>query len=449
MLGGETPFEDRRDAGRRLAGRLSGYRDERPVVFALPRGGVPVAYEISRALDAPLDVFVARKLGAPDQPEFGIGAVAPGGVRVLNELAVQRLGIPDDYLEGVTWRETAEVERRLRFFRGDRPEPEVAGRTAILVDDGLATGVTARAAVEALRRRRPGRLVLAAPVCAPQTAELLAQEVDDLVCLKSPSDLGAIGFWYRDFEQTPDEEVVRLLEGARREREGREGRGAAEERPVKVPVGAVELEGDLGVPAGARGVVLFAHGSGSGRRSPRNRYVARALREAGLGTLLIDLLTAEEERADLQTRHLRFDIGLLAGRLVAATGWLEREPDARNLRVGYFGASTGAGAALVAAAQRPEAVGAVVSRGGRPDLAGDALPRVEAPTLLIVGGDDAPVIGMNEEALSRMRAEKRLEIVPGATHLFEEPGALEEVARLAAGWFSRHLDRGPGAGSGN
>jgi putative phosphoribosyl transferase len=220
-----------------------------------------------------------------------------------------------------------------------------------------------------------------------------------------------------------------------------------EERPVMVSAGPVELEGDLGVPENAAGVVLFAHGSGSGRQSPRNRFVARALQRAGLATLLIDLLTPEEERVDLRTGHLRFDIGLLAERLVGATNRLMENPDTRGLRIGYFGASTGAGAALVAAAERPDAVGAIVSRGGRPDLAGDALPLVAAPTLLIVGGNDVPVIGMNEEALGRLRAEKRLEIVAGATHLFEEPGALEEVARLAAGWFARHLTRDPGSGA--
>ena len=218
MLGTGPPFRDRRDAGRKLARVLERYRGEHPVVFALPRGGVPVAYEVALALEAPLDVLVARKLGAPDQPEFGIGAVAPGGVRVLNEHAVGRLGIPEEYLDRVTAQETAEVGRRLRHFRGDRPETPVAGRAAILVDDGLATGVTARAAVEAMRLKGPGRLVLAAPVCALQTAEHLRPEVDDLVCLRCPPDLGAIGFWYADFDQTGDEEVVNLLEEARRSR---------------------------------------------------------------------------------------------------------------------------------------------------------------------------------------------------------------------------------------
>jgi putative phosphoribosyl transferase len=219
---GFPPFEDRRDAGRRLAGKLVRFKDERTVVFALPRGGVPVGYEISRALEAPLDVFVSRKLGAPDQPEFGIGAVAAGGVRVLNQDVVRRLGIPDDYVQKITAQELAEVGRRLRYFRGERPETEVVGRTVILVDDGLATGVTARAAVQALRLRKPRRLILAAPVCAAQTAALFKRAVDELICLEAPSDLGAIGFWYRNFEQTSDEEVVELLERARSER-GAEG----------------------------------------------------------------------------------------------------------------------------------------------------------------------------------------------------------------------------------
>jgi len=193
------------------------------------------------------------------------------------------------------------------------------------------------------------------------------------------------------------------------------------------------------VPDGAHGVVLFAHGSGSSRHSPRNQYVARVLRQAGLGTLLIDLLTADEESVDQYTRHLRFDIELLALRLIGTTDWLRQHPLTDELPIGYFGASTGAGAALLAAADRPDVVRAVVSRGGRPDLAGPALLRVHAPTLLIVGGADAPVIDLNERALELLGGEKELRIVPGATHLFEEPGALEEVARLAADWFARHL----------
>jgi putative phosphoribosyl transferase len=210
--------------------------------------------------------------------------------------------------------------------------------------------------------------------------------------------------------------------------------------PVRIAAGPVTLAGDLDVPEGARGVVLFAHGSGSSRHSPRNRFVAGALQEGGLATLLIDLLTAEEEDRERYTRHLRFDIGMLAGRLIDVTDWLAEQPQTHGLKVGYFGASTGAGAALVAAAERPEAVGAVVSRGGRPDLAGEvALARVRAPTLLIVGGEDTPVIALNRQAMAQMSSLVSLEIIPGASHLFEEPGTLEEVARLARGWFERFL----------
>jgi dienelactone hydrolase len=215
-----------------------------------------------------------------------------------------------------------------------------------------------------------------------------------------------------------------------------------EERLVRVVAGGVDLEGNLTCPEGARGVVLFAHGSGSSRHSPRNRFVARALQEAGLATLLIDLLTAQEERVDDRTAELRFDIGLLAGRVAGAADWLARWAETMALPVGVFGASTGGGAALVAAADHPHLIAAVVSRGGRPDLAGPALRRVQTPTLLIVGGHDTPVIALNRQALEQLgAAQKRLVIVPGATHLFEEAGALEEVARLAADWFTTHLHR--------
>lgn len=212
-----------------------------------------------------------------------------------------------------------------------------------------------------------------------------------------------------------------------------------EEHSVRVAAGAVTVEGNLVIPSGAAGVVLFAHGSGSSRRSPRNRAVARALQDRGLATLLIDLLTAEEEAVDLETAQLRFDIDLLADRLAGATDWLAERRETRGLRIGYFGASTGAAAALVAAVLRPREIGAVVSRGGRPDLAGDSLARVEAPTLLIVGGYDTEVIALNREAYGRLLCKKRVEIVPRATHLFEEPGALEAVARLAGDWFLEHL----------
>ncbi|MGB3682468.1 MAG: phosphoribosyltransferase [Rubrobacteraceae bacterium] len=212
-----TIFMDREDAGRQLAGLLSGYRDEDATVLALPRGGVPVGYEIARLLKAPLDVFVARKLGAPGRPELAIGAIAPGGVRIINERVVRQIGVPEGWIEAVSERELAEVGRRMRRFRGGGAGPEIRGRTVILVDDGIATGMTVRAAIQAIRKDFPRRIVLAVPVCAGATADELNSEVDELVCLQKPADLWAIGFWYENFHQLEDEEVLGLLGRSHRE----------------------------------------------------------------------------------------------------------------------------------------------------------------------------------------------------------------------------------------
>ncbi|MBE7385663.1 MAG: dienelactone hydrolase family protein [Leptolyngbya sp. SIO1E4] len=208
---------------------------------------------------------------------------------------------------------------------------------------------------------------------------------------------------------------------------------------ISITAGSVQLTGNLVIPTNAQGIVLFAHGSGSSRRSPRNRYVAEVLQEACLATFLFDLLTVEEEQIDQLTRRLRFDIGLLTDRLIRATDWIRQNPTTRQLKIGYFGASTGSAAALMAAAECPDAVSAIVSRGGRPDLAGSTLTRIKVPTLLIVGGDDTPVVALNQKAYQYIPAEKHLKIIPGATHLFEEPGTLEQVAQLASQWFRKYL----------
>jgi putative phosphoribosyl transferase len=437
-------FEDRRDAGRRLAELLARYRDDRPVVLGLPRGGVPVAAEVARALGAPLDVVVARKLGAPGMPEYGIGAIAEGGAVFVSAGALRELSIRPEEVSAIAERESVELLRRVRMYRGDRPFPEVRDRTVILVDDGVATGGTARAAIRAVRERQPRKLVLAVPVVAFQTAMALLPEVDDLVYLDAPEDFIAVGVWYRRFTQISDEEVVACLTEARRAvglaaaaGTGR-GEGGLEEREVSVAVGRLFLPGTLRLPRAARGAVIFAHGSGSSRRSPRNRFVAEVLGKRGLATLLMDLLTAEEEMTP--GGGMRFDVSLLAERLLGACRWLGSQPGMAALRIGYFGASTGAAAALLAAAEAPERCQAVVSRGGRPDLAGEAaLEAVRAPVLLLVGARDEPVEVLNRRALERLGGEKKLVVVPGASHLFEEPGALETVAELAAGWFGRWL----------
>jgi putative phosphoribosyl transferase len=438
-------FVDRVDAGRRLAVRLEHLRGEPVVVLGLPRGGVPVAYEVAMALGAPLDVIVVRKLGVPFQPELGMGAIGEGGVRVLNERVVRMAGVSEDEIAVVEARERAELDRRARRFRGDRPRVPLAGRIAVVVDDGIATGSTARAACQVARAQGAAKVVLAVPVAPPDWEERIGADADELVCLATPEMFFAIGQFYDDFSQTADEEVTDCLERAARGVPAMAvaGTGAvdppARDEDVEVQAAAVRLGGRLTLPEDSAGVVVFAHGSGSSRHSPRNRYVADVLNQARIGTLLFDLLTVDEEldRANV------FDIRLLARRLSDVTRWLRTQPDCAHLPVGYFGASTGAGAALWAAAEPDADVAAVVSRGGRPDLASPRLAEVRAPTLLIVGGRDDVVLDLNRQARARLRCESRLVVVPGATHLFEEPGTLRAAAEAARDWFAGHLAPSP------
>lgn len=437
-------FVDRADAGRQLAARLEHLRDERVVVLGLPRGGVPVAFEIAMALGAPLDVVVVRKLGVPFERELGMGAIGEGGVRVIDNEVLRHVGVSERELAQVESRERAELERRTRRYRPEGPRVNLEGRTVIVVDDGIATGSTARAACRVARSQGAARVVLAVPVAPSDWKARIDGDADELVCLDTPDWFFGIGQFYADFTQTSDEEVVGLLEQASheetttgRDRECRAGRPGRDEE-VDFRCGSVRLAGHLTLPDGAPGVIVFAHGSGSGRHSPRNRFVATILNEVGLGTLLFDLLTPEEER----DRANVFDVPLLAERLGAVTHWLCSEVDGKRLPIGYFGASTGAGAALWAAAEPGADIAAIVSRGGRPDLAAPRLADVEAPTLLIVGGNDTVVLELNRQAQARLRCENRLVVVPGATHLFEEPGTLQAAAEAARDWFDMHLASG-------
>ena len=440
-------FRDRVDAGRQLAAQLRSYRDAAPVVLGLPRGGLPVAYEVAQELGAPLDVCIVRKIGAPIQPELGIGAVSENGALHVDRDLMARVGVSDEDLAILVAEKQAEVEERVRTFRRGAPPLDVHGKTVLVVDDGIATGGTARAALQALRARGAGHLVLAVPVAASESLDELASAADEIVCLHPEEAFFAVGLWYEDFTATTDDDVIELLDRAKAERDRREPQRRRSERvrvprdrDIRIPLDGQWLEGRLSIPHAARGLVLFAHGSGSSRHSPRNQYVAAELQRSGLATLLLDLLTEDEEAVDARTAHLRFDIELLASRLVVATDWACAQDEIKDLPIGYFGASTGAAAALVAAASRPEVVHAIVSRGGRPDMAEESLGAVIAPTLLVVGGADPEVLQLNREALELMECEKRLEIVHGATHLFEEPGTLEQVARSAAEWFGRHLE---------
>ncbi len=417
-------FADRVDAGRQLAARLQHLRGEQLVVLGLPRGGVPVAAEVADALGAPLDVILVRKVGVPFQPELAMGAIGEGDVRIVNDDIVRATRVSAADFSRVERRERAELERRGVLYRGDRPRLALHGRTAVVVDDGIATGSTARAACKVAYELGAARVVLAAPVAPRSEVPQLRAIADDVVFVDTPDQMGAVGQWYRNFAATTDAEVVALL---RR----RDPAGVAVDRgphTVDLEIDGVTFKGDLTVPDHAVGLVLFAHGSGSSRKSPRNRYVAEVLNEAGFATLLFDLLTEHEE----QIRTNVFDIELLGSRLAGATRWAAGQRDLAGLPVGYFGASTGAGAALWAAAEPGLSIAAIVSRGGRPDLAGRRAEHVRAPTLLIVGELDTEVIGLNERAARLMRCPHQVVVVKGATHVFPETGRTRDRRRTGS-----------------
>ncbi len=416
------------------------------VVLGLPRGGVPVAEEVARMLEAPLDVIVVRKLGVPDQPELAAGAIGENGARVLNHDVLRATGTTQDQLAVVEARERDELAHRVVRFRQVRPRASLVGVTAVIVDDGVATGATARTACQVARAAGAARVVLAVPVAPFDWEQRFGTAADELIALSTPDGFWAVGQWYDDFAPVTDTEVVHCLERSGTPTSVRGGAvplstaGPTDvDEAVSIDAAGAVICGHLTVPHEATGVVVFVHGSGSSRHSPRNRYVAEVLLEAGLGTLLFDLLTADEERL----RANVFDIELLQRRLVDVISWLRRElvrlHGDRPMAIGLFGASTGAAAALAVAARPGAEVAAVVSRGGRPDLAGDTLTQVRTPTLLIVGGHDQAVLELNRSAQARLRGRSELAVVPGASHLFSEPGTLTHAAELARDWFLTHL----------
>jgi putative phosphoribosyl transferase len=429
----EGMYHDRDHAGQLLARELAQYAAEHPLVLAIPRGGIAVAAVVARVLNAELDVLYVRRLCVPGHEELALGAMADAQAPVVNRTVVESFAITRTAMDRVIAHERAELERRELALRGDRPPPVIEGRTVVLIDDGVVTGMTMRAAIGAVRARGAQRVVVAVPVAARETIPILQREADRVICPVQPEHVFSLGQFYEDFTPISSAFAQRIFEKATTVNDD----VATLELPI--PIGNVRIAGSLAVPRGARAVVAFAHGSGSGRLSPRNRFVAEELQRAGFATLLVDLLTAEEEAVDSQTQELRFDIELLAERTAGVVDWLQREPHTAGLPLGLFGASTGAAAALIAAARRSERVRAVVSRGGRPDLAEAALSQVTAPTLLIVGGYDHAVLELNRAAARRLRCRHRIEVVDGATHLFEEPGKLEQAAKLAVDFFQQQL----------
>ena len=428
-------FRNREDAAGQLCIALGRYRGHSPLVLAIPRGGVPIGRIVADVLGGELDVVLVRKIGAPSNPEFAIGAVDERGTVSLNEDA-ELAGADAAYVEREARRQLETIRERRRRYGAGRASIPVNGRTVIVVDDGLATGATMIAALDALRAQHPGRLVCAVPVASPESLSEVRRHADDIVCLATPMPFRAVGLYYRDFAAVEDDEVIAALGAS-------PPASRASERVLRIPVDGVQVDGDLVVPESPLGVVLFAHGSGSSRHSARNRHVARVLQRHGVATLLVDLLTPAED-IDPDTR---FDIPLLAWRLQAALLRIRGEPGLGRLPIGLFGASTGAAAAISVAAQLAGEVAAVVSRGGRPDLAPpNALSRVRTPTLLIVGGEDRHALNLNRAAQAAMGPWAELIVVPGATHLFEEAGALSKMAEHANAWFVRHFREDAQAG---
>lgn len=424
-------YLNRKHAGQLLAEKLLKYKNSNPQILALPRGGVPVASEIATALRAPMDVLIVRKIGAPYQPELAVGALCEDEAPIWNPSILSRMGLEPDDMHKIVKKESDKIKKQIQLFREGRELTAFEKKTVIVVDDGLATGSTMLAAVNYLKKKGVTEIIVAAPIAADTSCEKLRAEVAGVVVLDEREDLRSVGEWYIDFTQVSDEQVVALLEESRKLEKAQ-----INTQEIVMPLKSVKLIGDLTSFSSMKALIIFAHGSGSSRKSTRNRQVARYLNDRGFGTLLFDLL---EDQEALNRKNV-FDLGLLNERLVQATYFIRQQKNLKDIPIGFFGASTGAGAALIASAklQESEKIFAVVSRGGRPDLAGETLKEIVIPTLLIVGGLDYDVIDLNEQARKSLR-NCELKIVPDATHLFEEPGALENVSQLTEEWFSHYL----------
>lgn len=416
-------LKNRVEAGQFLALKLQELEFVNPCILALPRGGVPVAAEIAQQLDADLDLLLVKKIGMPGYEELALGAIAEQGPPYWIKELVSRSKLSEAQLAELAERKRLEIDKQSSKWRQGKSPIDIKGRDVILVDDGLATGATMTSAVHLVQQQSPRRIIMAVPVAPLSIVPEMMALVDEAVFLIQPEQFFAVGQWYEDFTQVEDEEVTRIL-----------SRNLSPSwQSIEIVDGDVRLPSLFFCPIEVKAVIIFAHGSGSSHLSARHKKVADALHQAGFATLRFDLLSTAES----QTRQNVFDIRLLQKRLRLGTDWVCRQETCKNMPVGYFGASTGAAAALAAAAADPR-IFAIVSRGGRPDLAGLDLSLVKAPTLLIVGGADGSVISLNEAAHRRL-SDSQVKIIPGAGHLFEEPGALEKVTEYAQDWFERCL----------
>jgi len=422
------PFPDRTVAGHWLAERVRDVTGATPVVIALPRGGVTVGAEVARVLHAPLDVAVVNRISLPDRPDVDLGAVDEDGHVCYDDTALARLRIPRNRLSDVVAEARDKITHSREMYRGARTLPRLTDRDVIVVDDGATTGSTARAALRMVRRHRPARLVLALPVASTEAVERLQEEADRVVALAVPETFHSLDRWYRDFSEVDEGQVAALLAEHRDLGESGDSR-----YPARFSAGGVELEGELIVPSVVRGTVVMA--SGHGRLAPHNQAIGTVLRAAGYATLLLDLLTPTEVSPEAD----ELAPAVLGERLAAGVRWIRRTPVVASAPIALLGAGQAAPGALDAAARLPGEVGAVVTHGGRVDLAGEALTQVRAPTLVLVQGSDSFVRELAEWTLGRMTGPTAVEIVAGAEQLLHQPEEWRRVGVRAAEWFDRIL----------
>ena len=417
-------FRNRIDAGQQLANALEHLDRTNVVVLGLPRGGVPVAFEVASHLHAPLDVLIVRKLGTPGQTELAFGAVGEGGVRVLNDEVVNMEGLNDFVIGRVSSEQNQEIERRHVIYRNGRPPLDLTGKTAIVVDDGIATGATARAACMVAKRMGADQVVIAVPVAPAGWEQGFLDVTDRRISIFQSRDFGSVGYFYENFDPVDDDTVRALLAySVHHQMDEEVAVGVGHQRAVRA---------DIHSPLGAKGVVVFAHGSGSGRKSPRNIQVADEMHDSGFATVLADLLASEDEE------DRTFDIEFLTERLTKVVEWVKEHPILGRLPLAIYGASTGAAAAMTVAANDHE-VRCVVSRGGRVDLSVSRPEDLVQPVLLVVGSLDTVVLGLNRAFCERLGSRCTLRTIEGASHLFEEEGSLKQVARQAVEYLTSHL----------